>query len=222
MKTKIIFLFYILLLLTGCELVTNPSVDKTLSTVLGKKSSLSNQVFEGYKYYLPRGMKLGSKSDYNMTLKDGKGNTYYLYIDVISYYHKEDILFEQNKEAYYSSSLEYQNKKGYLEITQIGENGYYFIEEMFNYAKLEAYVKKEDLEDAIAMMSTILNSVQYNHKVLATLVGNNILHYQEETFTILKPKGDEVTDYENYLQYDQYIDKDNELPEEDQIEIKEE
>ena len=48
------------------------------------------------------------------------------------------------------------------------------------------------------------------------------MHYKEETFSILKPKGDEVTDYNNYLKVDQFIDTDNELPEEDQIQIEEE
>ncbi len=221
MKTKIILLLSILLLVTGCDIIQNQSIEEVLSMVLEKKVSLSNQVFEGYKYYLPKGMKLQSKKDYNMTLKDGSGNSYYLYVDVISHYHKTDLEFVKNEQAYYSKELNYQNKKGYLEITQIGENGYYFIEEMLNYAKLEAYVKEKDLQDAIVAMSTILNSVKYNNKVLATLVGNNILHYREETFSILKPKGSEVTNYDNYLKYDQFIDTENELPDEDQIKIEE-
>ncbi len=222
MKTKICVLVSILLLVTGCEVIQSQSIATILPSVLDEKITLSNQVFDGYKYYLPRGIQLEAKNDYNMTLKDSTGNTYYLYVDVISYYHQTKNQYQKNNDVYFSTALNYQKKNGYLEIRQIGENGYYFVEEMFNYAKLEAYVKEKDLQEAVIQMSTILNSISYNDKVLETLVGENILHYKEETFSILKPKGDEVTDYNNYLKVDQFIDTDNELPEEDQIEIKEE
>lgn len=222
MKTKITVLLCILLLTTGCEVIQNQSIDSVLDTVLSKKITLSNQIFDGYKYYLPKGMKLEAKNDYNMTLKDGKGNTYYLYVDVISYYHKKKSEFQENSNAYFSSTLEYNKKKGYLEITQIGENGYYFVEEMYNYAKIEAYIKEKDLDEALIQMSTVLNSISYNKKVLETLVGENILHYKEETFSILKPKGDEVENFDNQLKVDQFIDTEHELPEEDQIQIEEE
>lgn len=221
MRKKILLLLSVLFLTTGCETINNQSIETVLPSILDKKIKLSNQVFEGYKYYLPKGMKLLTKHDYNMTLKDGSGNNYYLYVDVISYYHKTKIDYETNKDAYLSKSLSYKKKNGYLEITEVGENGYYFVEEMFNYAKLEAYVKEADLQDAVIEMSYVLNSIQYNDKVLETLVGNNILHYKEETFSILKPKENQATNYDNYLKVDQYIDKENELPDEDQIELEE-
>ncbi len=221
MRKKII-LGICLLLLSGCEIINNKEIDAVLPSVFKTKKMPANQIFEGYKYYLPKGMTLLTKNDYNMSMRDGKGTYYYLYVDVISYYHQAKMTYEKTKDAYYSQALSYHNQKGYLEVTKIGENGYYFVEEMFHYSKMEAYVKEEELQEAVVSMSSILNSICYNDKVLETLVGENILHYKEETFSILKPKGQEESNYDTYLQVDQFIDTEHELPEEDQIEIEEE
>ena len=135
----------------------------------------------------------------------------YLYVDVYSYYHKVDFTYEVNPDSYYSQAIDLYGKKGYLEITQISTN--YFVEFMYNYAKIEAYTDEEDLKKTVTQMAYILNSVDFKDAILDTLVGENELDYNEENFNIFKPTREEgdFLDYEE--QYDsgedQIIDEDN-------------
>lgn len=57
---------------------------------------------------------------------------------------------------------------------------------MFNYVKIEAYVDKNVLTDVINNMCYILRSVEFNDKVLESLIGDNILDYKEENYTLFK------------------------------------
>ena len=63
---------------------------------------------------------------------------------------------------------------------------------MYNYSKIEAYVKKENLNDAIIEMSYILRSVKFNKPVLESLIGNNILSYKEENYSLFDKKSSET------------------------------
>ena len=63
---------------------------------------------------------------------------------------------------------------------------------MYNYSKIEAYVKKENLNDAIIEMSYILRSVKFNKPVLESLVGDNILSYKEENYSLFDKKSSET------------------------------
>ena len=55
---------------------------------------------------------------------------------------------------------------------------------MFNYSKMEAYVQKEQLLDVVNNMCYILRSVTFNDKVLESLIGENVLSYEEENFDL--------------------------------------
>ncbi len=182
---KIILLFCILFLLTGCaiEKVNYSNIDELLNDMLSEKVDLSNTYFEGYKYYIPRGLKLANKNDYNAKIVSGK-NKYYLYIDVISYYNKLEKDFVES-DAYYSKAINYNGKKGYIEITKI--NNQYFVEIMYNYAKIETLTDESSLTDAIMNACYILSSVTFNDEVIETLVGENALDYQETIFDIFGP-----------------------------------
>jgi hypothetical protein len=59
-----------------------------MKSLLTKKVKIYNVYYEGYKYYLPKGMSFVDKEEYNAILKDGNNNVYYMYVDAISYYHK--------------------------------------------------------------------------------------------------------------------------------------
>ncbi len=201
MKKKCLFFLLLLVFLTGCTSIGNTTIDQILSTMLGKKSHLSNAVFDGYKYYVPRGMKLVNKEEYNATFLDENNTTYYLYIDVVSFYNQEKLAYTKNEGIYYSKKLDYNNKNGYLEITQVGNQDDYFIEYMYNYGKIEAYVKERNLNDSIIQMSSILSSLQFNRTVLETIIGNKVLNYKEETYNVMKPKGNVTT--ESYLDYEE-------------------
>ena len=224
MKKKIILLIISILALTGCTNLTNMSIDELVDVMLEKNTKLSNNVFDGYKYNIPRGLKLLEKDEYNASLKDEYNNTYYFYIDVVSYYNKEEINYKINKKAYFSKELDYNKKKGYIEITKIKDTDRYFVEYMYNYGKIEAFVKEKEIKYAIINMSSILKSLEFNRTVLESLIGNNVLNYKENTYDVMKPKGSTATK-DTYLEYEEkygiYEGYGNNNTSEDRIEIKE-
>ncbi len=202
MKKKIILLIISILTLTGCTNLTNMSTDEVVDVMLKNDTNLSNNVFDGYKYYIPKGLRLLEKDEYNASLKDEYNNTYYFYIDVISYYNKEEVEYKVNNKAYFSKELDYNDKKGYLEITKIEDTDAYFIEYMYNYGKIEAFVKENEIKSAIINMSSVLKSLEFNRTVLESLIGNNVLDYKEDTYDVMKPKGSTATK-DTYLEYEE-------------------
>ena len=224
MKKKLLILAILLLTLTGCTNLNTLSLDSLTDTLLSKDVNLTNNVFDGYKYYLPKGLKLISKDEYNAILKDEYNNTYYFYIDVISYYNKEEVDYKVNDKAYFSKKLNYNNKNGYLEITKIENTDVYFVEYMYNYGKIEAFVKENEIKSAIINMSSVLSSLQFNRTVLETLIGNKVLDYKEDTYDVMKPKGSTATK-DTYLEYEEkygvYEGYGDNNTEEDKIEIEE-
>ena len=219
---KILVILSLAFLVSGCSMVTieDQSFDEILHSVIQEDFQLENVSLEGYSYYLPKGVLLKRSSSLNSELYYNHRKMY-LYVDVYSYYHKVDFTYEVNPDSYYSQAIDLYGKKGYLEITQISTN--YFVESMYNYAKIEAYVDEEDLKKTVTQMAYILNSVDFKDTILDTLIGENELDYNEENFNIFKPTREEgdFLDYEE--QYDngedQIIDEDNidlELGTEDQ------
>jgi len=138
---KIILLLVLIVMVTGCtvEKLDDSNIDNLIDTVLSKNVSLSNTYLKGYKYYIPRGMHLLEKKEYNSVIKSGEYR-FYLYVDVVSYYNNTGLEYEE-KSSFYSRKLSYNGKTGYIEITE--EQDKYFIEMMYNYSKIEAYVAKK-------------------------------------------------------------------------------
>lgn len=216
---KLLVLLSILTLLTGCTItkINKDSIDKVIDSVMKKDSKLKNVHFEGYSYYVPRGIRFVDKKEYNAILKDEYNNNYYLYVDVISYYHKVKEKYKVNKKAYYSNEVKTKNKFGYVEIKE--DKTGYLVEAMYNYAKIEAYIEKDSLNDAMTNISMILSSMKYNDKVLSSTVGENILSYKEESYNIFKTK-EKTSDFLDYVkEYDNY---DQEKKDEDNLKIDEE
>ena len=218
---KLGILLGILLFVSGCSVISidDNSIDGIVSSVLSYESDLANQSLHGYKYYLPKGVRQITQTSTNTVLLDQK-NYYYLYVDTVAYYHHTEEEYQERDDRYYSRSLDYNGNKGYLEINVVNDK--YFIEMMYHYAKIEAYVTKEDLTVALTNICTILSSIRYNDSVLATLVGDNVLNYKEESFDIFKPKREEGNFLDYVEQFGTYQDIDNEIPDEDTIEIEEE
>ena len=188
-KIKIIVMFLIVfVIITGCSITTldNNDYEKNVSTILSSKGKSYNVYFEGYKYYVPSGMKSIYKKNYNAVLQDINNNRYYLYVDGISYYHKDKSKFEVDETAYYSKELSYNDIEGYLQIEEIDYK--YLVQFMYNYSKIECYVSKEDLVDSINYMAYILRSVKYNRSVLGSLIGDNTLSYNEEEYSLFDKK----------------------------------
>ncbi len=215
MKKLIVLLSILTLSLTGCASLNTNSIDKVIETVMKKNSKLKNVNFEGYSYYVPRGLKFLNKNEYNAYLSDQYNNHYYLYVDVISRYHKVEQKYKVDKKAYYSKEIKTKDKFGYLEINEVKD--YYFIEAMLNYTKIEAYVSKDNLTDALTDISSILSSVKYNDKVLDTIVGENILNYKEENYNIFETK----KNTSDFLDYVKEYDPEESTTDEDNLEIEE-
>lgn len=223
MKKLVILLTVIMFLVTGCSTVQRINTDDLKSTIestIYNKNNLYTISNEGYKYYVPRGMKFVNKEEYNAIFKDRYNGYYYLYVDVISYYHKTQNIYKTDKFAYLSLKLEKDKKQGYFEISKVKDK--YFIEAMYNYVKIEAFVDKQYLNMAVINISSILSSVKYNDMILETLVGDKKLSYKEEKFSISK-SNKKATDFLNYVkEYDKDSEKDNKSSDDDNVEIIEE
>ena len=219
MKKIIVLLSITVLLLTGCSVYRfdNKDFEGNMDYLLSEKSNLYNVYYDGYKYYLPKGISFLKKDEYNALLVDQNNNKYYLFVDAISYYHKVENDYEENHKSYYSKYIEYKKKNGYLQIDS-SDDGYYFVQFVYNYVKIETYVPKEDLVDSISNMCYILRSVKYNNAVLDSLIGENVLDYQEEEYSLFKAdsskesymdvaKRNESEEYSKYLE-DEKIDID--------------
>ena len=198
---KLLCLSAMILLLSGCSVVyiDKQSIDEIVYSTISNDTNLKSVSLEGYSYFLPQGVSLNRNQKENSSVYyDHK--KMYLYVDLISYYHKVDSNYTKNQDAYYSLPIDYNGNKGYLEITQISTN--YFIEFMYHYSKMEAYVSEQDLKKTITVMAYILNSIEFNDSVIESLVGENLLNYSEEQFNIFQPNG-EQSDYLDYVeQYD--------------------
>lgn len=175
---KIILVLSLVLVLTGCSAVRidTSSIDNILNVILTKDNKLFNQIGSGYKYYLPGGVTYIDSDDLNDILYCN-GTYYYLYVDAINYYYKTENNYKENKDLYYSKLISKDDGfkyDGYLEITK--EDDLYRIEFFYNYAKIEAVVTKENLNDTVLNASYILSTIKYNYNVVELML-------QEDYFT---------------------------------------
>ena len=202
---KVLLLIFIVITLTGCniEKFDKDNIEEVLNIILKDEKNLVNTVSRGYKYYIPPGVRLISSSSYNEKLYYNS-EQYYLYVDVISYYHKTIEEYEVNKDAEYSMLIKHNDKYGYLEINKINDK--YFVEAMYNYAKIEAYVSERNLKKTILNISYILSSIQFNDSVTELLLARDTLTLGEEIFDIFKPTRDEGTFLEYIKEFDKYED----------------
>jgi hypothetical protein len=213
---KVLTLLLIIFLYTGCSIkkIDDKDMNALIDNTLKEEITLSNINDKGYNYYLPESVRLDDSNDYNKQLYSN-GYNYYLYIDIISYFYKTPIAYDVNSKAYFSKKIDYKNKSGYVEINKI--NNKYFIQVMYNYAKIEAFVDKNNLNDTIVKSCYILSTIKFNDKIIETLLGNNTLDYNAEKFEVLKPKR-EAGAFLDYIQmYDKYNNVNKEIPDEDQI-----
>ena len=186
---KKLILIVCLLLISGCSVVRidTTSIDNIVSVVLSKDNTLYNHIGKGYKYYIPRGVNYIDTNEYNDVLYSN-GQYYYLYIDIISYYHNVIKSYEVNIDAYYSKLLDINGKTGYLEINK-QKNGQYFIEFMYNYSKIESICDYEDINDIILNASYILSTVKFNNNIITAMLDDEFL-VREEKYDIFISKKD--------------------------------
>ncbi len=195
---KLLCIFLIsLCFISGCTVtkISDESISGIFDTILYVDNKLSNTYMEGYSLYLPKGVTMVDKSDYNLKIKD-KNYYYYLYVDTVAYFYKVENSFIEKRNNFLSSKINHDDKIGYIDITLNGD--YYFVVMMYNYTKIEAYVKKEDLGSSIITMSSVLSSIKYNDKVIEDRVGSDKMTMQEERFNIF----DSNIENDNFLKYE--------------------
>jgi len=186
----------------------------SLEDIINKKVERNVETYntyrKGYKYYLPSGLGVVESTDYNEVLKDDSYR-YYLYIDAVSYFNKVIETYEVSENAYVSMPINYNIKYGYLEITQKDEDKY-FIEIMYNYAKIEVIVKKKDINVVVSNAMNVLSSIKFNDNILKTLLGDETSQLNEFEFNIF-----ETTTTSTESDYLQAIDKDEAEADEDYV-----
>ena len=162
---KLIIMLLSVFLLTGCTAVriNTDKIDTIINVVLSKDNTLYNTIGKGYKYYKPRGVTYIDTNEFNEKLYSN-GNYYYLYVDINSYYYKKEFEYKEN------------NK------------GKYLIEFMYNYAKIEAVVNKENINEVVLNASYILSTIKYNSNVIKIMLNEDYFTNKEERYDIFTPK----------------------------------
>ena len=198
-----VMMLFLLCFLTGCTVVRidTKSIDNITSVILSKENTLYNTIGKGYKYYVPRGVVYIDSNDFNEKLYCN-GDYYYLYLDVISYYYKKDFKYVENPELYYSKNIQVDDKKGYLEITQIED--YYLVEFMYNYAKIEALVKEDKINEVVLNATYTLSTIKYNDDVIKLILDEDYFTKKEEQYDIFTSTNNS-TSFE--LEYEEIVEE---------------
>lgn len=189
---KYILLIIALLCLTGCTNIDNLNYSGIIDKTLKEDSLKTNTYLEGYKLYLPLHMTLIGDLDGNEILYS-YGDKYYLYVDIISYYNKKQNNYEFDSDGYeFSKDISYNDLNGYVLVSK--SKGGYLVQVMYNYAKIE--VITNDVKRAISDSLIVLKNIDYNYKIIDSMIGSNALVYDSKLFTLGPEKN---TD--SFLQY---------------------
>lgn len=199
---KGILLVICLFFMAGCSDITSHSIDEILNDGIQSNTILANVYRTGYKYYLPNGMKTIQSKDFNEIVYTEK-YPFYLYVDVVSYFNRVKVDYEESEDYYYSSRLVHGDKFGYLQVKSL-ENDKYFVEIMYNYAKIEVMVENDEIENTIAYAMTILSSISYHDEVLKNMMGENVLKSNELEHNIFESAETESEYLQIVEEYGQY------------------
>lgn len=209
---KVLILLSILILCVGCTRIDNTeNKDLIVESVMQNKDKKANTTSLGYKYYLPMGVSKIYDKDYNQKFKIDD-NYIYLYADIVSYNYKNKLNFtEQSNEAYYYKEINNNDKTGYIKITK--EEDKYYIKIIYNYAKIESYVKMSEINKILAHSMIILDSIDYNDTLIKNIIDDEYSMGADKEYKIDKPE-DAESKFSEYLSEavheDEYV---SELPE---------
>ena len=202
MKKIAIVLFGCIFLTSGCSTITEYSYEQIISESLASPVNSTNISRAGYKYYLPKGLRLLEQEGTNEIISHND-TIYYLYVDYVSYYNKIKEEYKVNTDAVYSEKIQKDENFGYIEIKNTS-NDKYFIEIMYNYAKIEVIVEKESANEAVAYAMSILTSINYQDTVLIGLMGDDVLTSNEVEHNIFETAQTESGYLEIVEEYGQY------------------
>ena len=199
---KKILIFILVLFVSGCTVVRidTSNIDTIVNVILSTDNDLYNHVGSGYKYYIPRGVSYIDTDDLNDKLYSN-GSYYYLYVDVISYTNGVKFEYEEKENVYYSRKISQEDgfdASGYLEINE-GDNGLYHISFLYNYARIETVVEKENLNLAVLNSAYILSTIKFNTDVIDLMLDDDYFTNKEEKYEVFSKNEDSGNNFE--LQY---------------------
>ena len=199
----------IAIILSGCTItrIDNYDYDKLINNILSINIKMLNKIGNGYEYYTPKGVVRIEANDYNDILKRDDIK-YYLYVDVVSYYYKNEEKYKKNDNVYYSLPINKDEKQGYIEIRE--DKNKLYVEMNYNYAKIETYVDKKDLKKALTDMSYMLSSVKFNDSLLKKMYDSGDLASKEEVYKLFDNKEKEGDFLEYIKEFDKYDGDSNE------------
>lgn len=194
---RIVILFLVLLLMSGCTNIQNSSLDALLDETANSELEIYNTYRKGYKFYLPNHMHVKNSREFNEVIRN-KYDTFYMYIDLISYLSSTSLEYKNEGESYYFRYLNKDDKNGYI-VIKVTQDAKYLVEIAYNYAKIEVIVEEARLKSTVSEAMTILASIEYNDSFLKSISEESLLSYKEEAVDIFK-KGDS-TESNKVLQY---------------------
>ena len=203
---KVFLCLLLLLICNGCSNIMNLNYEQIINNTLNSNYQLANENRRGYKYYLPKGMRIIKRTGTNEIFSKEDDN-YYLYVDLVSYYNKVDASYEEKKDVVFSKNIKKDDKFGYIEIKKT-TNEKYFIEIMYNYAKIEVIVSEDNIKEALAYSTAILTSINYQDTVLKSLMETNSLKSNEVLYNIFETADTESSYLQIAEEYGQYEEED--------------
>lgn len=203
MHKKIAILVLILFILTGCMKLEH-NIDNIIDNVMSKEINYSNTVSLGYKFYKPIGVRQISDKEYNQIFNIN-GINVYLYVDVVSYYYK-NILNYQDSDSYnyYYKKFNYNNIDGYLAINKNDSD--YFVKMVYNYSKIEFYVDYDNMDTVVSNSLIILNSINYNDNLIKNMFESGVNNSMDISYQLNGPRSDDSS-FSKYLE--EYVPNDN-------------
>lgn len=204
MHKKLILIIFCLLLLSGCKKINDNDdyIEKVYNCL--KETSITNEVALGYKYYLPKGVRKIKDYDYNQVFLIDDCYLY-LYVDIISFFHKEELEKPNVSVESYYETFSLGDKNGYILVEKKDEQ--YYLNIVYNYSKIEGYVEKEKINKVITLSSIILNGIDYNNLVIEKILEGDLGQFSEFTYEVDKPEG-ASSNFSQYLE--EYVQKDDE------------
>lgn len=212
---KLLLLISIVIFTTACTNLNKLDYKENINDTIkiNQNNKMYNHIGNGYKYYLPKYMSVKNSINYNETI-NSNDYTYYLYLDIVSYYNKKNINYKEEQD-YINYKFSNNGIDGYLKVLE--ETDKYLVEIIYNYAKIEVKVEKHDLNEAINNSIIILSTIKYDDDVINNVIGENKTNNKEETLNLF----DTTKKDENFLdvveEYDMYEEDESDIPDYDVI-----
>jgi len=202
MKKKIILILFISCILCGCTSIQDKTIEQIINDSTSKNLRVVNTYRKGYKYNLAKGLYSVDSTDFNEVIAS-RDYKYYLYVDGVSYYNKVIEKYEEKKEPYVSMAIVHEDKYGYLEINKLSSDEY-FIEIMYNYAKIEVVVRERDIKETVSNSMNILKSIRFNNSILKNVLGDGTTQAKEFDFDIFETASSKNSEYLEAIDADIY------------------